>query len=187
MLSKFVIKYGDKAVYLIGGFIVLVFAVIMIVMFANTGEKTPVTCEELNTKLIVMGYEPIDSTYYYQEQNSHLKGSIAIDTGNLRFDFFEFDNDDSAYTLFYNNHDLIYENISDGFREWDAHYNNYAMYSMSSNGVYYISIWVGNTVVYAYCNNEYTNEIDNILVSLDYGSSTKNKRHIFICLFYLLF
>lgn len=49
------------------------------------------------------------------------------------------------------------------------------MYSMSSNGVYYISIWVGNTVVYAYCNNEYRDEIDNILVSLDYGSSTKNK------------
>ena len=111
MLMKLILKYGDKAIYSICGFIVISLAAILITIFVNTGEKTPVTCEELNTKLIVMGYEPIDSTYYYQEQNSHLKGSIAIDTGNLRFDFFEFDNDDSAYTLFYNNHDLIYKNI----------------------------------------------------------------------------
>lgn len=175
MLSKLVIKHGDKAVYLIGGFIVLVFAVMMIVMFANTGEKTPATCKQVSTELVNLGYDPVDSTDFYSEQSSSLNGSIMADNGKIRFNFFEFDNDNSAYTLFYNNHDLIYENISDGFREWDAHYNNYAMYSMSSNGVYYISIWVGNTAVYAYCDNEYRDELNNILVSLDYGSSTKNK------------
>ncbi len=175
MLSKFVIKYGDKAVYIIGGVIVLIFSVIMIVMFANTGEKTPVTCDQVSIELADLDYEPIDSTSHYKEQTSHLKASIMADNGNVRFNFFEFDNNDSAYTVFYNNHDLIYENISDGFREWDAHYNNYAMYSMSSNGVYYISIWVGNTAVYAYCDNEYRNELNDILLSIDYGSSTKNR------------
>lgn len=82
--------------------------------------------------------------------------------------FFEFDNDNSAYSLFHNNHNLIYENISEGFREWDEHYDNYAMYSMSSNGIYYLSIWVGNTALYAYCDEEYKSELDMILTSIDY-------------------
>ena len=62
MLSKFVIKHGDKAVYLIGAFIVLVFAVIMIVMFANTGEKTPATSQKVWDELVTLGYEPADTT-----------------------------------------------------------------------------------------------------------------------------
>ena len=57
MLSKFILKYANKAIFLIGGFIILALAIMLIVMFSNTGEKTPVTCEQLNTKLIDMGYE----------------------------------------------------------------------------------------------------------------------------------
>lgn len=174
MLKKLFIKY-DKAPYFMIGFIVLLLVGMFVIMFTNTGEKTPLTCQQVNNVLIDLGYEPIDSTYYYEEQSSNLKESIMADNGNIRFNFFEFDNNDSAYTVFYNNHDLIYKNISDGFREWDAHYNNYAMYSMSSNGIYYISIWVGNTAVYAYCDNEYRDELNNILVSIDYDSSTKNE------------
>ena len=63
---------------------------------------------------------------------------------------------------------MIYENISEGFREWDERYDNYAMYSMSSNGIYYLSIWVGNTALYAYCDEEYKSELDMILTSIDY-------------------
>lgn len=166
-------KKTSLTILFVGGIILL--AVILIYAFTNGQSKTPATCQQVTAVLSDLGYAPSDTTSMYIKQDSHLKSSVAIENEQIRFDFFEFDNDDSAYTLFYNNHDLIYENISDGFREWDAHYNNYAMYSMSSNGVYYISIWVGNTVVYAYCNNEYRDEIDNILVSLDYGSSTKNK------------
>lgn len=174
MLKKLFIKY-DKAPYFMIGFIVLLLVGMFVIMFANTGDKTPLTCQQVNDVLIDLGCEPIDSTYYYEEQSSHLKESLMADNGNIRFNFFEFDDDNSAYTVFYNNHDMIYEKISDGFREWDSHYNNYAMYSMSSNGVYYISIWVGNTAVYAYCDNEYRDELNNILVSIGYGTSTENK------------
>lgn len=39
MFSKIVIKLGNKAFYLIGGIVVVVFAIIMVVMFANTVRK----------------------------------------------------------------------------------------------------------------------------------------------------
>ncbi len=171
MLSKLILKHGDKAIYSICGFIVIALIAILAIIFTNTGNKTPATYQQVNTELLNLDYSPIDTTATYKEQSSDLNGSIACDSENLHFYFFEFNDDNSAYTLFYNNHDLIYENISEGFREWDEHYDNYAMYSMSSNGVYYISIWVGNTTIYAYCDEEYTNELGKILTSIGYQNS----------------
>lgn len=168
MLLKFVIKHGDKAIYAICGFIVISLAAILITIFANTGDKTPATYQQVNNELVNLGYDSIDTTDTYKEQSPSLNGSVACDSENVHFYFFEFNNDNSAYTLFYNNHDLIYENISEGFREWDEHYDNYAMYSMSSNGIYYISIWVGNTAIYAYCDEEYTSELGEILTAIGY-------------------
>lgn len=174
MLLKFITKYEGKAVGLIGGFIVIVLAVMLIVMFTNTGEKIPVTCEELNTKLIHMGYKPADTTYAYSDQNENLIRSIAIDTGKIRFDFFEFDNDNSALNLFKNSQAEINQTRNANSQEWTAHYNNYVMYSTQSDGIYYIVIRVGNTTIDAYCDAEYKSELDTILLSIDYGSS-KNK------------
>ena len=175
MLLKFITKHEGKAVGLIAGFIVIVLAIMLIVMFSNTGEKTPVTCEELNTKLIDFGYEPADTTYAYSDQNSSLKRSIAIDTGNLRFDFFEFDNDNSALSLFKNSQAEINQKRNANSQDWTAHYNNYVMYSTQSDEIYYIVIRVGNTAIDAYCDAEYKSELDTILLSIDYGTSTKNK------------
>lgn len=175
MLLKFITKYEGKAVGLIAAFIAIVLAIMLIVMFANTGEKTPVTCEQASTELIKLGYEPADTTYAYSDQNTSLKKSIAIDTGKIRFDFFEFDNDNSALSLFKNSQAEINQKRNANSQDWTAHYNNYVMYSTQSDGIYYIVIRVGNTTIDAYCDAEYKSELDTILLSIDYGSSTKNK------------
>lgn len=171
MLSRFVIKHGDKAVYLITAVIVVIFAIIMIVLFANTGEKIPATCEQVSNELINLGYEPADTSYAYTEQNSHLKQSIAVETGSIRFDFFEFDNDNNALAMFKNSHRSIYEKRAAVFREWDEHYNNYTMYSMESDEIYYTVIRVGNTIIDAYCDSEYTSELGKILEAIGYQDS----------------
>lgn len=175
MFSKIVIKLGNKAFYLIGGIVVVVFAIIMVVMFANTGAKTPVTCEQVSTKLIDLGYEANDCTEHYKEQSANLEGSIMSDNGKVNFYFFELDNDKSALNLFRNCQAQISENRLYGLQEWEEHYNNYTMYATQSNGIYYTVIRVGNTVIDAQCDAEYKSELDTILLSIDYGSSTKNK------------
>lgn len=173
MLVKLILKHENKVIYPCIASIVLVFAVMMIVTFANTGEKTPVTSQKVWNELVTLGYEPADLTYAYNEQNSHLQKSIAIKTSSIRFDFFEFDNDNSALSLFKNSQDQINKNRNANSQDWTAHYNNYVMYSTQSDGIYYIVIRVGNTAIDAYCDSEYKSEPDAILLSIDYGSSTK--------------
>lgn len=172
MLTKLILKHGDKVIYPICAFIVIALAAILITIFVNTGEKTPATCEQVNSALVNLGYNSADSTDYYIKQNSKLKSSVAGNNGNVSFYFFEFDDNDSDSAL------LTFENIQTqinkkrelGYHDWDEHYNNYAMYSMSSNGIYYMTIWVGNTAIYAYCDEEHTGELGEILTAIGYQS-----------------
>ena len=176
MLSKFILKYENKAIFLIGGFIILALAIMLIVMFSNTGEKTPVTCEQLNTKLIDMGYEPADTTYAYSDQNANLIRSIAIDTGKIRFDFFEFDNDDGAANAYNSACNQMLDYRSRYNVSHSQGYANYYMHSLISSGVYYITIRVGNTALYAYCDEDYMDELGKILSKIGYtDNSDKDK------------
>lgn len=113
--------------------------------------------------------------HYIIEDDSNLQKSVTIDNKKIRFDFFEFDNDNSALSLFKNSQAKINQKRNANSQDWTAHYNNYVMYSTQSDGIYYIVIRVGNTTIDAYCDAEYKSELDTILLSIDYDSSTKNK------------
>lgn len=157
----------------VGGIILL--AVILIYAFTNGQPKTPATCQQVTTVLSDLGYEPIDTTSLYIEDDSNLQKSVTIDNKKIRFDFFEFDNDNSAINVYNHACSQMHTYQSGDMIERDEGYNNYSMYSLKSKGVYYITIRVGNTALYAYCDEEYKSELDTILLSIDYGSSTKNK------------
>lgn len=81
-----------------GGIILLV--AVLIYVFTDGQQKTPVTCQQVTTALSNLEYTPSDTTDAYLKQDSHLKSSVAIETDNIRFDFFEFDNDNSASNVY---------------------------------------------------------------------------------------
>lgn len=81
MLTKLILKHGDKVIYPICAFIVIALAAILITIFVNTGDKTPATCQQVNTQLITLGYDPIDCTDTYKKQSQILMAvytAIAI-------------------------------------------------------------------------------------------------------------
>lgn len=174
MFEKFR-KLGNKEIYLSIAFIIILFAIIWGILSINTGEKTPVESQRVYEEIINLGYEPIDTTSLYIEDDSNLQKSVTIDNKKIRFDFFEFDNDNSAINVYNHACSQMHTYQSGDMIERDEGYNNYSMYSLKSKGVYYITIRVGNTALYAYYDEEYKSELDTILLSIDYGSSTKNK------------
>lgn len=169
-------KFFSNHPYALMALIITVFAAMMIAMFANTGEKTPVTCQQVSEVLDDLYYITQDSTEFYKQQNSNLKASVYADNGNVKFNFFEFTDDSDAQAMFNGAHSQIVEEGHEGINRWKAGYNNYTMYStLSSDNVYYIVIRVGNTGIYAYCDYEYKSQLDSVLVTIDYGSTTKKK------------
>lgn len=78
MFEKFR-KLGNKGIYLSIAFIIILFAIILGILSINTGEKTPVESQRVYEEIINLGYEPIDTTSLYIEDDSNLQKSVTID------------------------------------------------------------------------------------------------------------
>lgn len=153
-----------------GGMILLV--AMLIYAFTDGQPKTPVSCQQVTTALSNLEYIPSDTTDAYLKQDSHLKSSVAIETDHIRFDFFEFDNDNSASNVYTHAYKQIL-NYRNGYIkdvETEEYYANYRLYSLKTTGMYYLTIWVDNTAIYAYCDEEYTGELGKILSAIGYQS-----------------
>lgn len=162
-------KIGLIAIFA-GGMILLV--AMLIYVFTNGQPKTPVTCKQVTAVLSNLEYTPSDTTEAYLKQDSHLKNSVAVETDNIRFDFFEFDNDNSASNVYTHAYKQIL-NYRNGYVEdveTEEYYANYRLYSLKTTGMYYLTIWVDNTAIYAYCDEEYTGELGEILTAIGYQS-----------------
>ncbi len=156
------------------GLVIALFAVLAFI-FLNfiSVPKTPVTAEQVKSVMIEQGYEPQDiSNYYYNRDTdfkSVLKKCIAIEKDDLHFEFFEFNNDNSAVSIY----SQAYQEISYKYNaahsiEIDTQIANYSIYLLDSLGKYNVAIYVGNTAIYAYCDSENKTEIDKILDAIDY-------------------
>ncbi len=162
-------KKTGLTVLFVGGIILL--AVILIYAFTNGQPKTPATCQQVTTVLSDLGYVPSDTTSMYIKQDSHLKSSVAIENEQIRFDFFEFDNGNSASNVFSHAYNQIIDYRSSNKVESNEYYSNYRLYSLKSAGMYYITIRVGNTAIYAYCNEDYMSELGKILSGIGYSGN----------------
>lgn len=157
-----------------GGMILLV--AMLIYVFNDGQPKTPATCQQVATVLSDLGYVPADTTSLYLKDDAHLKNSVAIENEQIRFDFFEFDNENSAANVYSNACNQMLDYRSSGNISNSEGYANYYMHSLKSNGVYYITIRVENTVLYAYCDEDYMSELGKILSGIGYtGDADKDK------------
>ena len=161
-------------VLFVGGIILL--AVILLYAFTNGQPKTPATCQQVTTVLSDLGYAPSDTTSLYLEDDAQLKSSVTIENEKIRFDFFEFDNDDGAANAYNSACNQMLDYRSRYNVSHSQGYANYYMHSLISSGVYYITIRVGNTALYAYCDEDYMGELGKILTKIGYAdNSDKDK------------
>lgn len=161
-------------VLFVSGLILLV--VILIYAFSNGQAKTPATCQQVTTVLSDLGYAPSDTTSLYLEDDAQLKSSVAIENEQIRFDFFEYYNDDGAANAYNSACNQMLDYRSRYNVSHSQGYANYYMHSLISSGVYYITIRVGNTALYAYCDEDYMGELGKILSEIGYAdNSDKDK------------
>lgn len=167
-------KKTGLTILFVGSIILL--AVILIYAFTNGQPKTPATCQQVTNVLSDLGYVPSDTTSLYLEDDAQLKSSVAIENEQIRFDFFEFGNENSAANVYSNACNQMLDYRSSGNISNSEGYANYYMHSLKSSGVYYITIRVENTVLYAYCDEDYMSELGKILSGIGYsGDANKDK------------
>lgn len=164
-------------------FIFVIIFVVFIILWLSalfSEPKTPATADEVWVAIEEQGYHPEDiSDYYFQKDSGFkvsLKKCIAFEKEDIHFEFFEFNNKDSAIDIY----GQAYHNIRVTHNSWqkmETSYENknYSLYFLDSHGKYNVSIFVENTAVYAYCDSENKYEINRILDKIDYLTSGNNK------------
>lgn len=171
---------------LIGIFAAVIVFVVFIIMWLDalfSPPKTPATSDEVWQIIEEQGYKPEDITdrYYKNDSDAFLSliKCVAFKENDIEFQFFEFNNRDSAIDIYGQAHHKIITTYNSWQKtEIDSFNKNYSLYFLDSLGKYNVAIQVGNTAVYAYCNSENKNEINKILAKIDYLEFGNNKENI---------
>ena len=165
-------KFNLKGIIKLIIFLAILAGIIYAVFMIAIVPKTPATTEQVWDVLVSLGYEPKDVTEQQIEQDSSLTKGISVENDNLHFEFYNFDNKNSAINVYSTAHSLIIRTKMSFPRvEVKTSRANYTIYSLEAGGEYSVAIYVGTTAVYAYCDAEHRSEIDKILVDIGYLKS----------------
>lgn len=168
---------------IIGIFAIIIVFVVFAIMALDglfAGSKIPATSDEVWAIIEEQGYKPEDITDRYYQNDSEaflsLIKCVAFKENDIEFQFFEFNNKNSAIDIY----GQAYHDITTTYNSWQKmeishEASNYSLYFLDSLGKYNIAIHVGNTAVYAYCDSENQNEINKILDKIDYLEFGNNK------------
>lgn len=178
--NAYISKVNIKSI--IGYFIIIILFLGSIVYFISAlfaEHKTPATVDEVWTAIEAQGYKPKDITQTYYDNDSdafmYLIKCISFDKEDIHFEFFEFNNEDSAKDLYGQAHHKITTHNSWQRIETDNRMANYRIYTLDANNQYGVAVFVGNTAVYAHSDSQNKNEIDKILEAIDYLKPGNNK------------
>ncbi len=167
------VNYDAKGFIKLGVFLAALVIIILMVLNFSVNPKTPATTEQVKEIIINQGYVPEDIAAYYYESDAGFKDTlnncIAFESEDIHFEFFNFNNEASAISIYSQAYeDVVANNDTNNRRKGGTKIANYAIYTLDLQGKYNVMIYVGNTAVYAYCNSENKNEINKILDAIDY-------------------
>ena len=135
--------------------------------------KTPATPEQMWDVFVSQGYEPHDATQRYIKEYPNAEDVLiccyVVETDDLHFEYHNFNNDGDAFNIYQQARSYLYdENAHLPSAETEKSMSNFSIYTITAGGKYSVAIWVGNTAIYAYCDEENASLIDEIRKEIGY-------------------
>lgn len=152
---------------MLGGFAL---ACVAFIGIFSGSPKAVATADSVWSILESNGYKPIDSTEQYKEKwNSSVTKVVSMTDDDVNFNFFVFSDDKTAeqarkeYISYirWNRYDVMHTKFNEGR-------SNYMIYTLMANGMYSVDIKVGNTLIFAYSDEENADKINKIVSEMDY-------------------
>ena len=145
-----------------------------------SGRPTPATTEQVEAALNEQGFQSQNITDSAQNNfpGFGLESCIVAEQDDTRFEFYRFDNVDSAKKVYQQAHSKIIGNRTIQRVEFEERKLNYHVYILDIETNYYLTMYAENTAVYAYCNStENSGEINAVLDSLGYIDASGEDWH----------
>lgn len=151
----------------------LVFALIVgfAIINAFTNIPEPINAEQMENILTEKGFDPTNAVNNADENmlNAGLKACIVAEKNNIKFEFYDFDNENAALQTYREAYKLIITTKMGTPRiQIKTGKFNYKFYSLDADGIYSVAIYCKNTAVYAYCDSTDKSFLNKILVEMGY-------------------
>lgn len=155
---------------------ILIFTIIFCIfgggiLYAYVGNRpNEVTVAQVEDSLAEQGLQAFNITDNAQKNfpNMGLENCIVAEKDKLRFEFYQFDNVNSARKVYTQAFNKIYENRTTNRVEFNERKLNYRIYILDIETNYYVAMYNENTAIYAYCNSENLSDFNGVLNSLGY-------------------
>lgn len=174
-------KYKAKRIIAILFFVLIFgFCVFGIFYLYISGRPTPATTEQVEAALNAQGFQSKNITDSAQDNfpGFGLESCIVAEQNDIRFEFYRFDNVDSAKKVYQQAHSKIIENRTSQRVEFEERKLNYHVYILDIEMNYYLAMYAENTAIYAYCNSaENSEKINAVLDSLGYIDTSSEDWH----------
>lgn len=162
-----------KKITWIIGVVFLILIIVFGCVLLGLGKKSidPLTALDVSSILKSQGYQPIDCTETALVDNPgwDLTGCVKVDNGEIEFEFYEFESRDSAVDIYGSAYlHIRTTKMATPKRATEARASNYRIYRLEAGENYAITMYVGTTAVYAFCDKEHAEKIDNILAEMGY-------------------
>ena len=161
--------------------IIFLLAFIAIIGFlllnAFTNIPNEISAEHMSNVLIAKGFSPKNAVDNADESllKSGLINCIIAEKDDIKFEFYDFDNNEGALKTYREAHNLIIRTRMGVPRiQIKTGKIGYKLYTLNSEGTYSVAIYVKNTAIYAYCNSANKHLIYEILNEIGYIQTKKD-------------
>lgn len=158
-------------------FILVIFVFVFVLLFSgillfySTDIPETSSVQQVIDSLTDKGLQPNDvtDTAIDNFQNAGLKTCLIAEKDGFRFEFYDFDNNGSALKVYRQAHTII---VTERMATPNVEISNgkigYKFYSLNTNGIYSVAIYVNHTAVYAYCDSTEQATLNQILADIGY-------------------
>lgn len=157
-----------KALIIIGIIVVVLVGIVLIAFNALNKEKTPISADTFNTTMEGKGYVMTDSTSQFAQYGSLMTKSYIAQKGGYQIEFYELSSEENAISMYNTNKAKFESQKANTSTSSTVSMNNYATYSLTTNGKYKYVSRIDNTLVYVDVDETYKDTVKDIIKEIGY-------------------
>ena len=149
---------------------VLLCTITLATLFVLTGcTKVALTAEQYKDKMEKLDFDVEDVTSQYKYSNMVKTGYVAIKAGKIfQIEFYELRTESDAVSMYNTNKQKFENEKGSSSINTNVEGKNYSKYTLTTGGKYKVVCRVENTLIYLNVDDEYKNEVKQVLDSLGY-------------------
>ena len=157
-----------KALIIIGIIVIVLVGIILVVFNTLNKEKTPISANTFNTTMESKGYIMTDTTSQFAQYGNYMSKSYAAQKTGYQIEFYELSSEENAISMYNTNKTKFESQKSNASASATASMNNYATYSLTTNGKYKYLSRIDNTLVYIDVDESYKDVVKDIMKEIGY-------------------